>query len=480
MDYEVVIGLEIHVQVRTKSKMFCSCPNKMLAEPNTQICPVCMGYPGVLPTPNQEAIRKTVLAGLMINCDIPEYSKFDRKSYFYPDMPKNYQLTQYDLPLCVGGHVVVQGRGLTVKEVPRKTVRINRIHLEEDVGKSTHGSGASGLDYNRAGVPLMEVVTEPDLSGPNEAYAFLQALKQAMQYADISDCDMEKGQMRCDVNISVRPVGQKELNPKTELKNLNSFKNVYHAIAYETERQIDDLEDGKELVQQTCGWDADLGESIPQRKKENSDDYRYFPEPDLMPIVISPDRLAEIKACKPESPADRRERFAQDYGLPDYDAGVLTAERACADYYETCVKAGADPKKASNWIMVELMRELGRAQAAIEQSPVSAMQLAQLLGLIDSGKINGKIAKEVFEKVFASGKDPLTIVEQDNLAQEGDEDSIRTLAQQAIEANPASAEDYRSGNKKAVNRLVGQVMKLSKGKANPQLAIRLLQELLDS
>ncbi|HAR66566.1 MAG TPA: Asp-tRNA(Asn)/Glu-tRNA(Gln) amidotransferase GatCAB subunit B [Lentisphaeria bacterium] len=479
MDYRVVIGLEIHVQLRTKSKMFCSCPNRMLAEPNTLICPVCMGYPGVLPTPNQEAIRKTVLAGLMINCDIPEYSKFDRKSYFYPDMPKNYQLTQYDLPLCVGGSVLAQGRGLTMEEVPEKLVQINRIHLEEDVAKSTHGGAISGIDYNRAGVPLMEIVTEPDITGPNEAYAFLNALKQAMQYAEISDCDMEKGQMRCDVNISVMPVGQEEFNPKTELKNLNSFKNVFHAIEYETERQIDDLEEGRPAIQATRGWDAERGESTLQRIKEDAHDYRYFPEPDLMPIVISAERLAEIRACMPETPAARRDRFSSEYGLPPYDAGVLTAERDCADYFETCVKLGATPKKASNWIMVELMRELGRANLAIAESPVSATQLAALLGLIDSGKINGKIAKTVFAKMIETSKDPAAIVEEEDLVGDNNEASIRDFAQQAIDANPVPVEDYRSGNAKAINSLVGQVMKLSRGKANPQLAIKALKGLMD-
>jgi aspartyl-tRNA(Asn)/glutamyl-tRNA(Gln) amidotransferase subunit B len=430
-----------------------------------------MGYPGVLPTPNEEAIQRTILAGMMIDCEIPLASKFDRKSYFYPDMPKNYQLTQYDMPLCGPGKLRIEGKGLTGEVVPRN-IRINRIHLEEDVGKSSHVGSSSGIDYNRAGVPLMEIVSEADLRTADEAYCYLQVLKRTMQYAGISDCDMEKGQMRCDVNISVRPVGQEHFNLKTELKNLNSFKNVHHSIDYEFERQVDVLEDGGELWQATWGWNADRGASYELRSKEDAHDYRYFPDPDLMPLALTEARIAEIRATLPETPAKRRDRFVSEYGLPEYDAGVLTAEKACADYYESTVQAGADAKKASNWIMSELVSQ-------ITDCPVTPDALASLLGLIAKGTINGKIAKDVLAEMLETGKAPAAIVKERGLEQVADTGAIAEFVQAAIDANPGPVAEYKEGKGQALNFLVGQVMKASRGKANPQLAVQAIKAALD-
>ncbi|MFT5127050.1 MAG: aspartyl-tRNA(Asn)/glutamyl-tRNA(Gln) amidotransferase subunit B [Rhodothermales bacterium] len=478
MKYESVIGLEVHIQVRTNTKMFCACPNCMMAPPNTLICPVCMGYPGVLPTPNEEAIQRTILAGMMIDCEIPLASKFDRKSYFYPDMPKNYQLTQYDMPLCGPGKLRIEGKGLTGEVTPRD-IRINRIHLEEDVGKSSHVGSCSGIDYNRAGVPLMEIVSEADLRTADEAYCYLQGLRRTMQYAGISDCDMEKGQMRCDVNISVRPVGQEHFNLKTELKNLNSFKNVHHSIDYEFERQVDVLEEGGELWQATWGWNADRGVSYELRSKEDAHDYRYFPDPDLMPLALTEERIAKIRATLPETPAKRRDRFVSEYGLPEYDAGVLTAEKAYAEYYEAAVKAGGNPKKTSNWIMSELLRELSQANTDIADCPITAENLAALLGLVDKGTINGKIAKEVFAEMFESGKAPAAIVKERGLEQVADSGAIAEFVQAAISANPGPVAEYKEGKGQALNFLVGQVMKASRGKANPQLAVQAIKAALD-
>lgn len=366
MKYDVTIGLEVHIQVRTATKMFCGCPNRYGADPNTLVCPVCMGYPGVLPVPNEAAIRKTILAGLMCGCQIATYSKFDRKSYFYPDMPKNYQISQYDLPFCEKGAISISGTGLSKEAIDPKKIGITRIHLEEDVAKSTHFEECSGIDFNRAGVPLMETVSEPDMSTPDEAYAYLVALKQIMEYGKISDCDMEKGQMRCDVNVSLREKGATTLGSKTEVKNLNSFKAIHRALGFEIERQSDLLDAGQELVQETRGWNDDLGKTYVMRTKESASDYRYFPEPDLMPIEFSSAYLAEIEALVPESPTQRKERFISTYEIPEYDATVLTLEKECADYFEKCVGHNAPPKKTSNWIMTELMREISQSSASFE------------------------------------------------------------------------------------------------------------------
>lgn len=476
--YEAVIGLEVHVQARTESKMFCSCPNKYGAEPNTLVCPVCMGYPGVLPKPNMEAIRKIVTTGLLCNCEIRKKSKFDRKSYFYPDSPKNYQLTQYDMPFCLGGHVHISGKGFSGAELPDRDIHLTRIHMEEDVGKLTHFGTHSGVDYNRAGVPLMEIVSEPDMHTPDEAYAYLTALKQIIQYANISDCDMEKGQMRADVNVSIREKGSTSFGAKVELKNLNSFRAVHRSLAYEIKRQVMAVESGEKIEQETRGWNDDLGESYVMRGKENAHDYRYFPEPDMLPVIFTDEDIENFKKDLPELPAAKRERFVRDFKVTQYDAQVLTQEKACADYFEEVTKSCADPKIAANWIIVELPGKLAEAGKDFADCPVKAADLAELVNLIHKGTINGKIAKTVFAEMFESGKTPAKIVEEKGLVQVSDESAILAFVEQAIANNPTQVQQYKEGNPKVLQFLIGQVMKLSKGKANPQSVAKLLAEKL--
>ena len=374
MKYEAVIGLEVHIQVRTASKMFCSCPNRFGAEPNTLICPVCMGYPGTLPVPNHEAIRKAVVAGLLTGCEIAHFSKFDRKSYFYPDLVKNYQISQYDLPFCRGGKLRIGGTGFSGAPLPEKWIGITRIHLEEDPAKLNHTGGATGADYNRSGVPLLETVSEPDMRSADEAYAYLTRLKEIMQYGGISDCDMEKGQMRCDVNISLRPVGQQEFGTKIELKNLNSFRAAHRAIEYEYWRQSEILDRGGSISQETRGWNDDTGESYLMRSKEQAHDYRYFPDPDLMPVTLSEQEIEELRAALPELPDAMRRRFVADFGLTEYDAEVLTADRFVAAYFNRGAALAKSPKLLANWIISELLRELGEAKVAIDEcrSPADA------------------------------------------------------------------------------------------------------------
>ena len=412
MKYEAVIGLEVHVQIRTKSKMFCSCPNQYGAEPNTLVCPVCLGYPGTLPVPNKEAIYKTVRAGLLTECEIARFSKFDRKSYFYPDLAKNYQISQYDLPFCTNGAIHLSGKGFSGDMLPEKTIGITRIHLEEDPAKLTHYAHQSGADYNRSGVPLMEIVSEPDMRSADEAYAYLTRLKEIMQYGDISDCDMEKGQMRCDVNISLRPVGQKEFGTKAEIKNLNSFSAAHKAIEYEFWRQSNLLDNGGKVHQETRGWNDEAGETYLMRSKEQAHDYRYFPDPDLMPVTFTEEEIEEIRANLPELPAAMRERLVSEYGLTEYDAQILTSERNIAKYFETAAKTAMNKKILANWIISELLRELGNAKQDISESNVSPENLAELVNLIEKKTINGKIAKEVFADMFASCKNPEAIVKE--------------------------------------------------------------------
>ena len=477
MKYIVTIGLEVHVQVRTRTKMFCSCPNAYGSAPNTNVCPVCLGYPGVLPTPNDEAIRKTLLAGMMCRCDLPSRSKFDRKAYWYPDMPKNYQITQFDLPFCNGGLIPIEGKGLS-GEVEARDVKLTRIHLEEDVAKSNHEAEYSGIDFNRAGVPLMELVSDPDMHTPDEAYLYLQSLKEIMQYADISDCDMEKGQMRCDVNISVRPVGQDALNPKTEVKNVNSTRTVHRSLEYETQRQIDAIEDGEELLQQTVSWDEELGQTYVTRVKEDSHDYRYFPDPDLMPIETSQERFDEIRAEMPETPTHRRHRFVSDFGIPAYDAQVLCADKGIADFYEEAVNTGADAKKASNWIMGDLLGALSDSNESIAECRIKPTQLGELVKLIDSKTITIKIGKIVFAEMMQTGKDPDVIVDEKGLKPITDASSVNEFIQKAIDENPKAVEEFKSGKENALNFLLGQVMRHSKGKADPNQAREALREAL--
>ena len=476
--YDTVIGLEVHVKIRTESKMFCSCANRYGEEPNTLVCPVCMGYPGVLPVPNETAIRKTVLAGLMTSCQIAEFSKFDRKSYFYPDMPKNYQISQYDLPFCEHGKIEISGKGFSGDPLPDKVIGITRIHLEEDVAKSTHFAGYSGIDFNRAGGPLMEIVSEPDMSSPDEAYAYLTALKQIMQYAGISNCDMEKGELRCDVNISLKPEGQKEFGTKIELKNLNSFRAIHRAISYEMKRQAALLDDGETLQQETRGWNDDKGTTYLMRVKESESDYRYFPEPDLMPVTFTKEEIEEIRKTMPETPQAKKKRFIEEYALPEYDAEVLTQEKDIAEFFDEAAKLAKSPKITANWIISELLRELSDASVSITDCKITPANLAEMVNLIDKGTISGKIAKKVFEEMFKSGDAPAKIVEEKGLVQVTDSSEIEKFVDQAIADNPDQVQQYRDGNPKVLQYFVGQVMKLSRGKANPQMVVQLLKEKL--
>ncbi len=475
MPYEAVIGLEVHVQVRTASKMFCSCPNQFGAAPNTLVCPVCMGYPGVLPVPNRKAIESAVRAGLLTNGTIARFSKFDRKSYFYPDLAKNYQITQYDLPFSSGGHIEVGGTGFSGAPLPEKRIHLTRIHLEEDPAKLNHYKNTSGVDFNRSGVALLEIVSEPDMRTADEAYAYLTALKEIMQYGEISDCDMEKGQMRCDVNISLRPVGESRFGTKIEIKNLNSFRAAHRAVEHEMIRQAEILDAGGTMKQETRGWDDDAGMTYLMRTKEEAHDYRYFPDPDLMPVTFTDEEIEAFRAALPELPHAMRRRFEADFGLTAYDAGVLTMDRVLAAYFDRVAPLVKTPKTAANWIISELLRELSARAIAMSGCPVTPEALAELVGLLENQTINGKIAKEVFTVMFETGDAPGKIVKEQGLAQVSDSGAVEEFVRQAIAANPVQVAQYQEGNPKVLQYLVGQTMKLSRGKANPQLVSDLLQ-----
>jgi aspartyl-tRNA(Asn)/glutamyl-tRNA(Gln) amidotransferase subunit B len=465
MKYLTTIGLEVHVQLKTRSKMFCSCPTGSGAPANTQVCPVCLGYPGTLPVMNGEAVRLTAMTGLMLGCAINPYSKFDRKNYFYPDMPKNYQISQFDRPLCLGGGVEIDVGGGRIK-----TVGLTRIHLEEDVGKCVHQGRRSGIDYNRAGTPLMEIVTEPEMETPEEAFAFLQALKQMLLYLGVSDCNLEEGNLRCDVNSSVRPEGQAQLGVKVEIKNLNTFKGVHQSLHYEINRQLEAVRAGETIVQETRRWDSDAGVTESMRSKEQAHDYRYFPEPDLMPVVLDPALVEGWRAALPELPRQKRERFAAQYGLPEYDARVLAAQKAVADYFEEAARGSANPKLVSNWVMTEMLRRLAEGERDIREVKVTPAALRELVDMAGRQAINSNTAKEVFGILFEQGGDPAAIVRERGWGQVSDADSIGALCDQVIAENPKSAEDYRKGKEAALKFLIGQVMRLSRGKANPQMA----------
>jgi aspartyl-tRNA(Asn)/glutamyl-tRNA(Gln) amidotransferase subunit B len=469
MHYEAVIGLEVHVQLKTKSKMFCGCATEFGAEPNTHVCPVCLGYPGVLPVMNEDAVRKTILTGLMIGSEVARFSKWDRKNYFYPDMPKNYQISQYDLPLCAKGSVEIKlGDGAT------KRIGVTRAHLEEDVAKNFHFETTSGVDFNRAGTPLMEIVSEPDIRSPDEAFAYLTGLREILISGGISDCDMEKGQLRCDSNVSVRPVGQKAFGEKVEIKNMNTISGVRRALAYEIQRQTAALQKGEKVSQETRRWDDATGKTSVMRTKEYAHDYRYFPEPDLMPVVVSEELIAELRKLLPELPEAKRQRFVKQYGLPEYDAGVLVASGTLAAFYERAACGTKNPKAISNWVTTELLGTLAEAKKTIDECPVKPEQLAELVALVESGQISGNIGKEVFAEMFASGKGAALVVKEKGLAQVSDPGSLDGFVQEAIAKNPKSVADFRAGNEAAINFLKGQVMKLSKGKANPQLVGEIL------
>jgi len=466
------IGLEVHVQLKTRSKMFCGCSTEFGAAPNTQICPVCLGYPGTLPVMNGAAVRLTVLSGLMLGCRISPYSKFDRKNYFYPDMPKNYQISQYDKPLCLGGSVEIELEGRA------KKIGLTRIHLEEDVGKNLHFAHWSGVDFNRAGVPLMEIVSEPDLESAEEAFAYLQALRQILTYAGVSDCNMEEGNLRCDVNVSIRPEGQARLGTKAEIKNLNTFKGVFNALQFEIPRQVELIRTGGRVAQETRRWDADLGQTFSMRTKEEAHDYRYFPEPDLMPVALPEATVAAWAAALPELPRQRRERFSREYGLPEYDAKVLSAEKGVGDYFEKAVRNSRNPKAVSNWVMTDVLRILSERNLDIARFPIEAEALAELVELAESKAINSNTAREVFGILMQEGGTPGAIVAARGLAQVSDAGQVERIVDQAIAENAKSADDYRNGKSVALKFLVGQVMRLSQGKANPQMAGELLERKL--
>jgi aspartyl-tRNA(Asn)/glutamyl-tRNA(Gln) amidotransferase subunit B len=477
MEYEAVIGLETHVQLKTKSKMWCGCANQYGSEPNTNVCPVCLGMPGVLPVPNDEALRLTVLTGYLLNCEIPRFAKFDRKSYFYPDAPKNYQLTQYDKPSTAHGFVDFEFTGAGSSN-GTSCVRITRAHLEEDVGKLTHYDRNSGVDFNRAGVPLMEIVSEPDITSADMAYEYLNALKDILIYGNVSDCDMEKGMVRCDVNISVRPVGSKELGAKIEIKNMNSFSGVRRAAEYEIARQIEIVKSGGKLIQSTRRWDDEAGVTDEMRTKEHAHDYRYFPDPDLMPLAPTDAWLAEVKSRVVELPLARKQRFMREYQLPAPDAETFVNDVPLGNYFEGIAKQSKNPKGVANWVINNLRAKLTESQTALVDLKFKPEVFVELVGLVDSGKISGKIAQDVFADMFASGESPSAIVEKKGLAQVSDTGAIEKFCDEAIAANPNPVADYKAGKVAALNSLKGQVMKLSKGKANPALVGEILERKL--
>lgn len=467
--YEVVIGLEIHAQLLTQSKMFCGCSTRFGAPPNTQTCPVCTGMPGVLPVINKRAVEMAIMAGLATHCQIAPYSRFARKNYFYPDLPKGYQISQYELPLCEKGYLDVPVDGGI------KRIGITRIHMEEDAGKNLHEgiAGASHVDLNRSGVPLLEIVSEPDLRSPQEAVAYLKAFRDILIYLGVCDGNMEEGSLRCDANVSIRPVSAETLGTKTELKNINSFRFVQKALEYEMARQEKVLREGGRIVQETRLWDPDRGITAPMRSKEEAHDYRYFPEPDLVPLEIPVDWIAEIRKQLPELPQAKRDRFIREYGLSDYDASVLTSEKAIADYFESCAKRYSHYKNLSNWILTEYLREL-KADA----KPVSPDQMVSLLTLMDQGTVNRMTAKKVFEEMCKTGRSADEIIREQGLVQVSDEQSILRLIEEVLAANPKEVTDYRQGKEKLFGFFVGQVMKRTGGKANPAKVNELLKRKL--
>ena len=474
MEYEAVIGLETHVQLRTKSKMWCGCANQFGAPPNTNVCPVCLGLPGVLPVANDEALRLTALTGLLLNCAVSSFAKFDRKNYFYPDMPKNYQITQYDKPSTVNGYVDFEFHGGISR------VRITRAHLEEDVGKNFHFEQNSGVDFNRAGVPLLEIVSEPDITSADMAYEYLNALKDILIYGGVSDCDMEKGMVRCDVNVSVRPQGQTELGAKIEIKNMNSFSGVRRALEYEIPRQIEALKQGGKLSQETRRWNDVTGITETMRTKEMAHDYRYFPEPDLMPFVPTEAWLQEVRRRVVELPLARKQRFMATYQLPAPDAETFVYDRPLANYFEAAAAGAKNPKAVANWVINNLRSKLTETQSALDDVKIKPGHIQELVGLVESGKISSKIAQDVFGDMFATGEPPGSIVEKKGLIQLSDTAAIEKFCDEVIAANPKSAQDFKAGKVAALNFLKGQVMKASKGKANPNLAGEILERKLKS
>ncbi len=474
-DYEIVIGLEVHSELSTKTKIFCSCPTEFGGEPNTHCCPVCMAMPGVLPVLNKRVVEYAIKAGLATNCKIATDSKNDRKNYFYPDLPKAYQISQFDMPLCKEGYVYIQSNNT------EKRIRITRIHIEEDAGKLNHDAYGRGslVDLNRAGVPLIEIVSEPDIRSSEEAENYLRKLKSILEYIEVSDCKMEEGSLRADVNVSVRKKGETKFGTRTEMKNMSSFRSIVRAINYESERQIDILEEGGTVTQETLRWDDVSGKTFPMRNKEEAQDYRYFPEPDLAIIKISEEMREEIRKTLPEMPEKRRERYVTEYKLPEYDANVLTSEKALSDMFEKATKICENPKAVSNWIMTDIIGFLNSQEMEAKEIPFTAEQLGDLIVLIDKGTISTSIGKKVLNKMFEEGKAPKEIIEENGWIQISDEGAIKEVVLKILEANPQSIADYKAGKDRALGFLVGQAMKETRGKANPQMLNKMFLEELN-
>ncbi|MFO7816399.1 MAG: Asp-tRNA(Asn)/Glu-tRNA(Gln) amidotransferase subunit GatB [Thermodesulfobacteriota bacterium] len=474
-DYESVIGLEVHAQLKTETKIFCSCSTSFGEDPNYNTCPVCTGMPGVLPVLNKRAVEFAAKMGMAIGCRINEKSLFARKNYFYPDLPKGYQISQFELPLAEHGRIEIR-----TEEYGLKKIGVTRIHMEEDAGKSIHSRSEnhSYVDFNRTGVPLIEIVSEPDIRHPEEAVAYLKSLRGILMYLDICDGNMEEGSFRCDANVSLRPKNQMEFGTRTEIKNLNSFRHVQKALEFEIERQMDVLYDGEEIVQETRLYDMDKGVTRSMRGKEEAHDYRYFPDPDLVPLVLDAAYLEKLKAEIPELPAEKEVRFIREYKLPEYDASVLIAEKELADFFERTVDLCAQPKQVSNWIMTEVMRELNDHNCRLKNMPFSPQNLSDLIRIIDEGLISNKIGRQIFPELFTTGLDPEKIVREKGLVQISDTESLEKIVEEILENSPDETAKYRSGHKKIMGFFVGQVMKKTKGQANPGVVNKILQEKL--
>lgn len=474
-DYEMVIGLEVHAELSTKTKIFCSCPTEFGGEPNTHCCPVCMAMPGALPVLNKRVVEYAIKAGLATNCDITRVSKNDRKNYFYPDLPKSYQISQFDMPLCTKGYVEIE------EGEASKRIGITRIHIEEDAGKLNHDEFGRGslVDLNRSGVPLIEIVSEPDMRSVEEADKYLKKLKSILEYIEVSDCKMQEGSLRADVNVSVRKKGAKEFGTRTEMKNMNSFRSIARAIEYEAERQVEELEKGNKIYQETLRWDEVSGKTFSMRDKEDAQDYRYFPEPDLGIIKISDEMIEEIRKTLPEMPESRRARYIEEYKLPEYDSNILTSSKHLSDLFEKATEICKNPKAVSNWIMTDITRILNEKEEEPSAIPFTPEELGKLIILIDKGTISSKIAKQVLEELFENPKDPEDIIKEKGWIQISDEGAIKEVVQKILEANPASIADYKAGKDRALGFLVGQAMKETKGKANPQMLNKMFLEELN-
>ncbi len=475
MNYETVIGLEVHAELNTKTKIYCSCANEFGAEPNTKCCPICSGMPGVLPSLNEKVVESCVKAGLAMNCEITEYSKQDRKNYFYPDLPKAYQISQFDLPLCHDGYVDIYVNGET------KRIGITRIHIEEDAGKLIHGLDGqeSFADYNRCGVPLIEIVTEPDFRSPEEAHVFLETLRNILLFIGVSDCKMQEGSLRCDVNVSVRPVGQKEFGTRSEMKNVGTFKGAVKAMEFERDRQIAILEQGGVVQQETRRWDDAKGESVLLRSKEDAHDYRYFPEPDIMPIHIEASKVEEIKQTIPELPNEKFKRYMDDYGLSEYDASLIAFHIYFAEFFEKCIQEGGNPKAISNWCLGDISKLLKQKELEADSIPFAPKALVELTKMVEANTISNTSAKKVLEKMFETNEAPAALVEKLGLSQISDNSFLEGIVDEVMAENPDTPAQYKSGKTNVLGFLVGQVMKKSKGKANPQLVNPMIKERLE-